>query len=109
MFLDAPRQSLHLLLRLLAGALAAAAAYLAVQLLAAVALAGMFSAPPDPGVPGRMVLLAMLFASTGLAGLQSTGASHLQRLRVHLARGLYINLFINRRLGAYRAENTSTR
>lgn len=109
MFLDAPRQALRLHLRLLAGALAAAAAYLGVQLLAATALAGVFSAPPDPGASGRLVLLAMLAASTCLAVLQASGAARLERLRVHLSRGLYINLFINRWLGAYRAENTSSR
>ena len=109
MFLDAPGQPLRLRARLLVGAMAAAAAYFAIQMLAAAALSGVLAPAPVPGPAGSVILLAMLAASTGLAVLQATGAGRLQRLRVHLSRGLYINLFINRWLGAYRANSTSPR
>lgn len=108
LFLDSPSHSVTRQLRLLVGAAAAAACYFGFQAAAASVLGPVLGAAADPGVAGRALLVAMLVACTSIALLQALGTEspRLQHLRVHLARGLYINLFINRWLGAFRADSS---
>ncbi len=108
LFLDSPGRAVAGQLRLLAGAAAAAACYFALQGVAAAVLSPVLGQAAEPGLAGRALLLTMMAACTGIALLQALGTNspRLQRLRVHLARGLYINLFINRWLGAFRADSS---
>lgn len=107
LFLDAPLQSPGRYLRMLAGAAAVTGAYFALQNLASIALADVLVTGSDPGLFGRGLLLAVVLGFSTIALMQSAGLAQARfsALRVHLARGLYINLFINRWLGANRAES----
>ncbi len=108
LFLDAPGQNVSRQIRLLGSAGLAAACYFLLQGFAASVLGTTLGTASDPGVAGRGLLLLMLAACTTIALLQALGTDspRLQKLRVHLARGLYINLFINRWLGAFRSEGS---
>jgi NAD(P)H-quinone oxidoreductase subunit 5 len=108
LFMDAPAQSIARQLRLLVGVVFVAGAYFAVQSLAAVILGDALSVIREPGLAGRGLLILMVAACTAIALLQASGieSRRLQNLRIHLSRGLYINLYINRWLGAFRAEST---
>ena len=85
-----------------------AVAYFGLQGLAALILGDVLSVIREPGIAARALLALMLAATTAIALLQATGVDNrrLQNLRIHLARGLYINLYINRWLGAFRADST---
>jgi NAD(P)H-quinone oxidoreductase subunit 5 len=97
-----------LAVRVTAGALFASAAYFALQAGAARLLAAALPVAQAPGVAGR-ILLALVFAVfLAIALLQVFPSSRLSlaahALRVHAANGFYVNLLINRVLGAYRFQ-----
>ena len=105
LYIDTPAPGLRPRLHLAVRASGIALAYFIVQRAAAWAFTDILPAPPAPGPAGTMILATLVGACLALALLQGR---HLdspawRRLRVHLARGLYINVMVNRWLGAFRA------
>ena len=91
-------------------ALAAAAAYFTMQLIAARLWGPWLPAAPEPG-PLEWALLVLAVLSFGLVAFAQTmfplWAHHpaTAGLRVHLANGLYLNALLDRLIGGFRTAN----
>ena len=97
-------------LSLLYGGILVAASYLVLQQIAAFLYSPGFAASPAVGTAGFVLVALLLTALAGVVLLQGSAphSGFLRKLRVHLSQGLYINVFINRWLGAYRTGRISS-
>ncbi len=95
-----------LALRVIGGVALTGTAYFALQAAAARILANAVPATVPPGAFGQALLALVLLLFLALAVAQVLPAQRWSRLagslRIHAARGFYVNLLINRLIGAYR-------
>jgi NAD(P)H-quinone oxidoreductase subunit 5 len=105
LYLDAPAPGWRPRVQLAIRAAGVASAYFAIQYAAAAAFVGVLPAPPVTSIAHTAILVAMLVSCLTLTLLQGRNlqAPGWRRLRVHLSRGLYINVLVNRWLGAFSA------
>ena len=110
LFNDAPQAGVARRTWLLFSSALVAASYLVLQQIAAFLYSPGFAASPAVGTAGIVLLALLLTALAGVVLLQGSAphSGFLRKLRVHLSQGLYINVFINRWLGAYRTGRISS-
>ncbi len=110
LYADAGRQTLKVYSLLLASVAGASALYFGIQLVAHWLLATTLPATPELGLAAKILLGSLLTAcllmtvaqGRWLHGRDGTMAA----LRHHLSQGLYINLIVNRWLGAFSSRRS---
>ncbi len=109
LYLDAPQPGFKAGMRLVTSVAGTALAYLGLQRAAALLYADLFAQAAMPTLVTAAILAVVVIGCLVIALLQGRPlqAKAWQQLRVHLAQGLYINILVNRWLGAFRAGRAS--